>query len=166
MAINSTGTKVDALDSMVRRYLTVDGELHVDAYNIVKHWYNYLTTYFNTVGHQMPNSVGLPTVGVAAVDSAFMLPIMGLPGNLLWQAHGGHILTLIVQDLRRDQWMRKLAKKGHADMAFMSTFTARFEFIGFVVSLVQQQDPEAQVEFEVEFRELMKSLSEKALKVN
>lgn len=145
----------DATENIIRKYLvTADGNLNDAAFEVVKHWYNYITVYFNALAHQLVKD-NVPTVGADAVDLAFSTPLFGLSGNPFWERYHQVLLPTIKQDIIDERVLRTNPAKHDPGMLMYHLAWSRHKFIGQIVALVHPEGMFAQIAFEHEFRELM-----------
>ena len=142
----------DPLDTLIRRYLTVDGELHTDAYEVVLRWYTYLNAMANAMGNQLRTNA-IP-IGIDAVELAFETPLAGFQGNLFWQQYGAGILALVQRDIVTHHLLTRFERDKH-DLVYAFNVVSNYGFIGLVVSLVQRDGLASWKAFELEFRQLM-----------
>jgi hypothetical protein len=149
-----TNNTEDAFDSLVRRYLTVDGLLHAEAYEVVVRWYTYLNALANAQGNQLGKA--MPAIGITAVDLAFETPVIGFLGNNFWQTHGNRLLPLICHDMVQLGNLPSYAAK--PDLVVAINVMSRYSFIGQVIAFVQKDGLASWRKFEVELRALLELL--------
>ncbi len=153
----------DPLQSLINRYLTVDGQIQTDALEVVQRWYVYLNTLTDSMSLQIRAAQG--KVGIEAVEMAFETPLAGFQGNLFWQQYGSSILPLVQRDLVTQHLLANYAKQ-KPELSYGLTVTGNYSFIGLVVSLVQRDGLKSWKAFELEFRELMERTAKEYLDGN
>ncbi|HPE62369.1 MAG TPA: hypothetical protein PLB10_18730 [Thiolinea sp.] len=144
--------QADPLDTLICRYLTVNGELHADAYEVVLRWYTYLNALANAMGNQL--KTGIKPIGIDAVELAFETPLAGFQGNLFWQQFGQAILPMVQRDIVTHHLLTRFERDKH-DLVYAFNVVSNYSFIGLVVSLVQRDGLQSWKTFELEFRQLL-----------
>lgn len=150
----------DELDGLIKRYLTVNGMFHAEAYEVILNWYTYLNALSNATGQQLGSNP--PNIGLAAVELAFETPIAGFIGNTFWQQHGHEILPLVSHDIVQHGHLTRFADK--PDLVLAVNVIARYGFIGQVIALVRKDGFKSWRSFEQEFRTLMERLMREQMK--
>lgn len=149
---NSTAqNKTDPLDSIIRRYLTVNDVLHEEALEVVQRWYVYLNTLTNSIGNQLRKEKPIP---IDLVEIAFETPIAGFQGNQFWHQFGQSILPLVQRDVVTNHVIMHMTKE-NADLVFALNVIGQYTFIGLVISLVRRDGLASWKAFEVEYRDMM-----------